>query len=537
MVILKIKRAETALAEGRLEEAMSVLCREDVRSHRRGQELLSELARAFVHRGHDHLAEGRIELALADARRASEVAGDQLDVAQLRAAAGEVMLAGQRNQRHAERIVAAVQQQVNLGNLSVAKHLLAAINLDESRVRTLMQDVNTRQLAADSGLRHAQAAIDRQDWETALDELARVRSANPSEPKVAELTLQVEREVVRTATAAFELGRLDQAARLVDRVTTLATPRTPQTADLSAAIAECRAAAAVLSQGRPGDAIEAMLRAQTLQKSALWIGPVIEQLRAAATALQQVRAGPLGMIPAALMPNPPAAVAVPPLPAAPGRPPTLPGVRPASAIAFSSPGMPRADTLPSRFCLQVDGVGSFIVCTGSNTTLGPVSSSRTPDVALVAEASAAVASIERLDEDYFIRSASPVGVNDAATTGKLLASGDRLELSPRCKLTFSLPHPASTSAVLDLTGARFPRADVRRVILLDRDLVIGPGPSCHVRIDGLLEPCVLKLRQGKLFWAAAAGLTANDQPLAADAPLPLGTHLKCDSLSFVLTRV
>ena len=38
----------------------------------------------------------------------------------------------------------------------------------------------------------------------------------------------------------------------------------------------------------------------------------------------------------------------------------------------------------------------------------------------------------------------------ALTPGRLLASGERLELSPRCRLMFGLPSAASTTAVLDL---------------------------------------------------------------------------------------
>jgi hypothetical protein len=56
-----------------------------------------------------------------------------------------------------------------------------------------------------------------------------------------------------------------------------------------------------------------------------------------------------------------------------------------------------------------------------------------PDVALVAEPGAPVATIERTDDDYFVRSAL-VQVNDKPTTSKLLMTGDRIALSPR------LPH-------------------------------------------------------------------------------------------------
>jgi hypothetical protein len=195
-----------------------------------------------------------------------------------------------------------------------------------------------------------------------------------------------------------------------------------------------------------------------------------------------------------------------------------------------------ADALPSRFVLQVDGAGSFLVVTQPRVTLGPVSSSLQPDVALLAEATASVAAIERVDEDYFLRAAGPMAVNGRASAGKLLASGDEIALSPRCRFTFRLPSAASTSAVLDLTGTRYPRADVRRVILLDRELVVGPGVGAHVRIDELTEKVVLHVRDGRLFVQTSQTVLVGGNEVAPRSAVPVGAHVKAGGLSFVVTR-
>src|SRR5207244_2143048 len=96
-----------------------------------------------------------------------------------------------------------------------------------------------------------------------------------------------------------------------------------------------------------------------------------------------------------------------------------------------------------------------------------------------------VVTIERVEEDYFLTAEKPVQVNGAPVRRKLLAGGDQIALSPRCRIKFELPHPASTSAVLTLSGARLPSSDARRVILLDRAMVLGPGANAHMRADGL----------------------------------------------------
>lgn len=169
--------------------------------------------------------------------------------------------------------------------------------------------------------------------------------------------------------------------------------------------------------------------------------------------------------------------------------------------------------LPPKFLIQVDGAGSYQVVTKGRITLGPISSSQAPDVALLTEPGAPVVSIERIEDDYFVQS--------PGIARRLLSNGDRISISPRCTLTFSMPSPSSTSAVLDLASGRFPRADVRRVILLDRDMVIGSGPNAHIRADQLTQPLVLAVRNGCL--------TCRNEQLA------LGKAVNIGGVSFALS--
>ena len=48
MLILRLKQAETAVADGRLDEAFEIVQSEQIRQHRRGQKLIGRLAGAFV---------------------------------------------------------------------------------------------------------------------------------------------------------------------------------------------------------------------------------------------------------------------------------------------------------------------------------------------------------------------------------------------------------------------------------------------------------------------------------------------------------
>jgi hypothetical protein len=314
-----------------------------------------------------------------------------------------------------------------------------------------------------------------------------------------------------------------------------------------------------LRAGRPRDAAEAIRRVATLFPDARWTKDALRSLAAADEALSAVRGGPLGLLaaghawarghhstqpppaPHAAHPRAPTIHAPPPasvMQILHARHPGSPGG--AAAPHHPSPAAGRSDVLPSRFIIRVDGAGTVLVFRDPIVTIGPISSSRTPDLGLVAEPGLPLATVERVEDDYFLR--APVAIAAGAMGGgsgsKLLAPGDRIALSPRCRLTFAMPSPASTSAVLELSGARHPRADVRRVVLLDRDLILGPGGAAHVRVDHAAEPIVLHVRGGRLCCEGKPGtaVTIDGRPMDRHAGIPIGAHVQAGGVSFVVTR-
>ncbi len=172
---------------------------------------------------------------------------------------------------------------------------------------------------------------------------------------------------------------------------------------------------------------------------------------------------------------------------------------------------------------------------GSNLALriGP---SRRPEVALLAEASLPTVVIERHDEDYLLTSQAPVVINNAALTRKLLAGGDRIELSRRCRLRFAVPNPASTSAVVQVSGARLPQTDARSIILMDQSLVIGPTASAHVRAGQVVAPVVLYVRDDRLLCRAGEPVMLAGQRLQESGEIVLGAKVEIGNLSFVVTN-
>ena len=540
MLILRIRQAECALADGRLDEAFDLADRNDVRSHRRGQRLVGRLVRAFAARGTKHLDAGRLTDAASDSDKARRLGGMMPEVAELRSKVADALLARHRSERDQARLVATARDQIERGHLSAGGKLLAAVAEQESRAAVMLKDVEVRRAAVGSAAERAEAAIKRDDWEAAVREVARVRPADiAADASFASLVGKVGKLVRERVHSALNDGDVYRADAMLARLMTV-DGQGVETQQLRHAVAQCRAAWEHIDRCQPRQAEEVVRRIATLLPNASWPHSVAKQLRQAAELMDELRSGPLGSLAVSAMehmstqPGPEPARRQSP---AAGRSPFIQPVMAASPSPSPAaiPDYP-GEALPCRFVLPVDGAGSYLVVTQPLVTIGPVSSPRTPDVGLMADAGTSMVTVERVEEDYFLRASGPAAVNGRACSSKLLTSGDELALSPRCRFTFRLPNVASTSAVIDLTGTRYPRADVRRVILLDRELVIGPGAGAHVRIDELTEKVMLHVRDGRLYVQTAQPVLAADRPVAPKSAVALGVHMKAGPVSFVVTR-
>jgi hypothetical protein len=447
VLFLQIRQAEVALADGRLDEAYELIHRsEALRTHRRGQALVSGLVEKLVDRARTHLDESRPSKALLDCEKAQKLGGNLPPILALRSEIEDQILTTDRQRR----------EQARVGMIATAAQLV-------------------------------DSALGRRDVDRAVMELVRARGNGCNDQRLRQLDGNVREMLQSQVQAALDEGRLDQAGPLMDRLERLDAESLP-TQQLARAVAQARKAWQAISRGDPDEAGEILHRLMVQLPRAKWINEALEHLDAAETSLRTVRTGPLGLlVMSELTPQHNTSV---------------------SSVPSTSQGQDArvtGESLPAKFLVQVDGAGTYLISRQPVTTVGPISSSQAPDVGLIADPGAAPVSIERVDDDYFLRI--------PGAPGKLLASGDRIGISPRCRLIFTQPNPSSTTAVLDLSAGRFPRADLRRVILLDRDLVIGPGSTAHIRSDQLTEPIVLNVRDGKLW--------CRNQTIAIGAPTVL----------------
>jgi tetratricopeptide (TPR) repeat protein len=524
-----MRQAETALRDGRLDEAFELAQAADVREHRRGQDLIGRLARALAQRGNEHLTAGRLTQASADCERAAALGGNLPEVAALKAAVVEQAATRQDLERRKAGAIAAAREHLRNGELSIGGQRLESVD-DTCRGEMLREELAVRREQVEGLLARAEEAVTRTDWTVAVEVLVKARELHSTNARLVELIARVNGSLLDQARSALNQGRLDQARCMLGLAGAIGAASLAY-AEARGALDLCVKSANAIRQGQCRRAIEILQRLRAVLPEAAWVNEVLADAQRAAESVERLRGGALGLLMGDSERVSEETVVLP----------SKPWDRPPAGAKHQADRMPvphaQADAFPRRFMLHVDGVGSFLVVRERCVTLGSAGGSAKPDVPLLIDASVGPVTIERVEDDYFLACPAGATVNNAAVTRKLLVDGDRIGLSPRCHARFAIPNAASTSAVLSIAGARMPGTDATRVILLSESLVIGPGSAAHVRTDGLAAPAILHVRDGRLFCNASADVTADGHPVDRQAGLPLGVQLKIGPVSMVIRNV
>ena len=530
MLILRIRQAECALADGRLDEAFETAKSDDIRRHRHGQRLVGRLTRALVQRGRENLAAGRCQPALDDCNKAEKLAGSTSEIATLRVAVCDAIRKTQQDHQQEALRVAQARRHVDEGWLSVGEQILEDAPDAHEQAKQLRQELAAVRLQTEDAVAKAQQALKRGDIEQAIDLARSARLAQNRNGRVAELLHEISNGVVQHVRTHFEQGRLDRAQALMQRLAPLGQDGLA-IAELRRALVQCHQAAEFIAVGKPTAAMPLLRKARAICPAAQWLDAALANVKRAAESLEELDTGPLGLSiadaaagqePWNVVPNDDAA--------------SQPKER-QSTLGAERPMVDTADnsSVPAEFLMQVDGVGSYLVFRAARVTVGPISSSARPDLGLIADPNLPVIAIERIDGDYFLRSQTAVDVNGQSVAEKLLSDGDCIALSRRCRIRFHMPNPASTTAMLTVSGARLSRPDIRGIVLMDRDVLIGPYVNNHVRTDQLSEAVALFAQNGRLLCRAKEGVAVDGRPLDPNVGLVTNKRIEIGGLSMVVT--
>ena len=530
VLILRLKQAASAIVDDRLDEAFNIVQSEDIRQHRRGQKLIGRLARAFAKRGEDNLEAERIQLALADCNKAEKLAGNTSDVAKLRSAICSEMEQRRLRGQHRSFKVAQARQHIQDGWISAGEEILNDTGDEDGQAGIVLQQAAVARLHTSEAVTKAEKALQRNDLDAAIDFILKTGVTGSQNEQVVELISKLRSLAARQIKESFNSGRLDLAHSLWQRVSPIADGCS-EISELGLALSQCSKAAEYVAAGRPREAVNLLRKVRLTCPLAEWLGTVTNQTKQAAELLDELAASPLGLDITRRQGMEDR------IQQADNESRGVNEVCRGQNARDSRAGRPRHESLPSKFVLQIDGIGSFYVLRDASITVGPISSSARPTVGLMVNPNLPAVTIERSEDDYFIRSSSPVRVNDATTTNKLLVDKDRINLSPRCGMKFNIPNPASTTATLSLPGMRLGRADVRRIILMDRDILIGPTEGSHILADSLDETIALFVQNGRLLCRTKDKILVDEKAVSSTASLPINKQIRIGQISLVLTEL
>ncbi|MHC4116610.1 MAG: hypothetical protein ACYSWO_03790 [Planctomycetota bacterium] len=531
MLILRLKQAESAMADGRLDEAFDIVQSDSIRQHRRGQKLMGRLARKLAERGRENLDQERIQLALLDCNKAEKLAGNTTDVAKLRSAICTEMEQKRLRHRHRSFKVAQARRHIADGWISAGEQILSEADDTDSQAGIVLQQANAARMQINEAVAKAQKALQRNDLDGAIDIVLSAGAAGNQSDEIVELIAKLKSLAAERIMQNFDSGRINIAHSLWRKISPLVNGSV-EMSELGLVLSQCRQAARHIAAGRPRAAVPLLGKVRSARPAAKWLNAVTDQTRQAADVLDELAASPLG-----LDTTEGAAMDAESIESKEEATPSPSIGSPRPIAGAMKPNTPAGGSLPSRFLLQIDGVGSFMVMRDGHVTVGPVSSSARPMVGLMADPNLPVASIERKQDDYFIRSSSPLRVNDATTSDKLLANGDRIALSPRCRMRFDIPNPASTTATLSLSSARVGRGDVRRIILMDRDILVGPSAGDHIVAESLDETMAMFVQNGRLLCKTKERILVDDKPVSPGAGLPVDKPIRIGRVSLVITEL
>lgn len=513
LATVRLKTAEDAFDDGRIDEAFDVVTMPDLAGHRRTQVLLNKLTEALLARGQEHLLNQRFGEALADFERAGRCGHATEKVAEWRNRAVAASREAVDSRKNREAALAEAQARMAAGSLHGARSALDAVGgMDAGRMK--MQDAIARQSdRAAVALEDAEEAFKRDDLPTSVARLRAAMQLHAKMDGVSDLETRLVSRVVKNAMESFRQGRLQRAEQQMALLADVGRDRTERieaqnalqlARDAGKAIGDSRYAAAGVFLGR---------LAQTEHKGD-WVASTRDQLNQLDDLRRSVLEGPLACFVSheahrAVEPVHEHTMTVSPAP------------RPAAPPVLRALNNPMPEQGHRRLMLRIDGVGSFLLLNSQRVSIGRAGAGATADLQLVSDLADRQAEIIRSGDDYFVAASGGVELAGRPVEHALLQNGDKVRLGHRVRLRFLRPSRKSAAAVLELGEGVRMASDCRRAILMGGPLIISPRRDSHIVTPPGSGEYVLMLRNGAVM-LKSTGSSSSATTLALGAPLNVG---------------
>ncbi len=498
----RLKAAETALADGRIDEAFRLATAPDLCEERRAHKVLGLTGEKFFDRAETHYKAGRCAEALIDLGKAEQAGVKPTRISDFRVIVRAAVEAQQQNQQSRRGRIEAAQQQLAKGSLRAAEKILERASVGDAQADKLKHQAGDREQRAVELFKEVKQYVKDGHLARAIERFKDARRLHAKNREVPEWERTLLDKIIDSMNQSLTSGRLNRAFEEMAMLSGIGE-HTPAKAEAAAVLQTISEAGAALASGDYEAARRKVLGLERMLPGAKWVKQAAAQLKQVDEIVTQMHGGPLGLVPKA----PRERRARPASGRAQARgsfgSDSLSLVADASARldeTVAVPGKLLGDSLlPERLLVLVDGSGSYLLIRNARASIGRAATDDPADIPVVSNLSERHADIARIDDDYFIFANREVNIGGRNVQQKLLQNGDKIILGRRAKLTFNLPSRKSTSAVLDLAGSGKLPNDVKRVIMFDHLATIGRKSNAHLVVPTASEDLVLYERGGKLW--------------------------------------
>jgi hypothetical protein len=185
-----------------------------------------------------------------------------------------------------------------------------------------------------------------------------------------------------------------------------------------------------------------------------------------------------------------------------------------------------------RRILWVDGVGGFWLLDKDEVIVGAANSGQAADIQVVGDLSRQAIAIRRSAGDYLVQPLQPTTINGVAVDRpQLLSDGDQIQIGERVRLSFRLPNPLSSSAVLKMQSLHRFKPHVDGILLLSDSCIIGPNTASHV-VCPTWEKELLLFRHGdEWFFRSLAEVEVDGVSTTGQIPMVPGMRMRGEDFS------
>lgn len=527
LLFVRLRAAENALRDGRLDEAYRLATAPDIREHRRGAAVLAALTDRFIERARNHFRADRFTEALMDLDRAEAGGVKKEEIAELRGHVNTVATEQRRQEKSRRDRLEAAKRRIEGGSLIAGREILEQASKRDHDAQQLRREADDRMADIKNIVAQAEKLISQGQLAAAAERMRKAKSLDAHHDAVVRVATRLCDQVFENTRAAIQDGRLARAADELKCLGNLGTDL-PAQRELTDLLAIAHQATQALNVHAYSEARRHMMSLARLLRKASWIEAAIEHLRQMEDIKTALFAGPLGE--RLIVDVKPRADRVRILGGHADQPMTSGTERRLDDTVAIPNRVRTAGTLSDRLLLLVDGGGSYLLLRSPHASVGRVASSNPADIPLYSDVAERHANVSRVDDDYFLFSAKDVEVAGQKTKHHLLRDGDRIVLGRKAKFTFRLPSRKSPTAILDLSDTTKMPNDVRRIVLFHQHATIGAGPNAHFRCQHAGTPLVLFERNGTLWMRQRNDGHVDTEPVE----LTLGEPVELGGVSLVL---